>query len=90
MTRSILAAALLLVASCAGFTWPGSDIDRVSVVALRQALFAGGLTIIDVRDPKSWKSSDRKIPGAVREDPFAVAKWRSKYERTDRIVLYCS
>jgi rhodanese-related sulfurtransferase len=46
------------------------------------------IVIIDVRD--NWSASDRKIKGAQREDPNQVDSWQEKYDRTTKIVLYCS
>ena len=47
--------------------------------------------ILDVRAPQDWKGSDRKITGAVREDPRnEITAWMDKYPRDKTIVLYCA
>jgi rhodanese-related sulfurtransferase len=47
--------------------------------------------IIDVRTDWSWKETDKKIKGAVREDSLAEVKtWAPKYPKEKRIVLYCA
>ena len=83
-------AGVLMLTACAGFSDAGGGLDMISIAELRQMLPDRGLTVIDVRDPKSWASSAEKIPGAVREDPGTVSKWLSKYKRSDSIVVYCA
>jgi rhodanese-related sulfurtransferase len=46
------------------------------------------LVIIDVRVPASWAKSDRKIQGAMRQDPNQVAVWGPKLPRHKKFVLY--
>lgn len=57
---------------------------------LRRMLDDPGVTIIDVRVEGAWKSSDRKIKGAVWEDPDRVNEWAGNYPKERAIVLYCS
>jgi rhodanese-related sulfurtransferase len=45
---------------------------------------------VDVRDPVSWDKSDRKIPGALREDPEQAPAWASKVAKNKTIILYCA
>jgi hypothetical protein len=44
--------------------------------------------ILDVRAPKDWKISDKKIKGAVRQDPDEVRTWAARLPRDKQIVLY--
>jgi hypothetical protein len=44
--------------------------------------------ILDVRPAIQWKFSDRKLPGAVHEDPERVDSWAQKYRKDATIVLY--
>ena len=92
MTATVFAAiaGILVLVACAGFSTAGDRIDMISVAELKSALPDRELTVIDVRDPKGWASSTEKIPGAIREDPEAVPMWISKYDPTDRLVLYCA
>ena len=46
--------------------------------------------VIDVRIPSSYAESDKKIKGAVREDPGKVSTWGKTLPRDKKIVLYCS
>ena len=47
------------------------------------------LIVLDVRLAEEWKKSDRKIKGAVREDPEKDFKtWTSKYSRDKTLVFY--
>ena len=77
---------VLLVASVAA----AADIQWISQEDLKELLDAPHVTIIDVRDGKSWELSNVKIPGAVREDPSYVDGWAHKYAKDARLVFYCS
>jgi len=46
------------------------------------------LTLIDVRVEDQWKFSNRKIPGAVHENPEVVLNWVEKYPKGNTIVFY--
>ena len=46
--------------------------------------------ILDVRQPKDWQSSDKKIKGAVRQDPKEVKTWAASLPKEKKIVLYCA
>jgi len=45
--------------------------------------------ILDVRAPKDWNPSDKKIKGAVRQDPDEVTTWAANLPKNKKIVLYC-
>ncbi len=45
--------------------------------------------ILDVRAPKDWNPSDKKIKGAVRQDPDEVTIWAANLPKDKKIVLYC-
>jgi hypothetical protein len=66
------------------------DPPLISKEELKGALGKPGLTIIDVRSPEDWTKSDKKIKGAVREDPEASKDWGKKYAKDDDIVVYCA
>jgi rhodanese-related sulfurtransferase len=46
--------------------------------------------VIDVRTGGDYKSSPKKIPGAVRENPIDVENWAGRYPAEKTIVLYCT
>lgn len=57
---------------------------------LKAKLGDSDLVIVDVRRAGHWEASDRKIPGAVREDPKDVEGWAGKYAQDKTLVLYCA
>jgi hypothetical protein len=65
------------------------EVDRISVEELKTRRGEPGLIILDVRAPDDWRGSDRKIPGARREDPGKVNTWADSYSREAEIILYC-
>ena len=79
----------LLVPAPAGLAAPG-EVKYVDKDALKSLLGAPDLLIIDVRRAADWDSSDRKIQGAVRQDPDRVAAWGPTLPKDKRIVLYCA
>jgi rhodanese-related sulfurtransferase len=89
MMTAAVAATLILLVSCSALTRAGDGVVMISTADLRRDLSDPGLKIVDARDPRSWERSTEKIPGAVREDPGAVPMWLSKYDKADRIVVYC-
>ena len=66
------------------------EIPRVDKETLKGWLGQPGVTIIDARTPRSWASSDRKIKGAVYQDPGEVATWGKTLPKDNKIVVYCS
>ena len=65
------------------------DIPRILKEDLTTKLGDSTITIIDVRYTPNWKKSDRKIAGAVREDPMELGSWVDRYPRDRMLVLYC-
>ncbi len=57
---------------------------------LKAKLGSPDITILDVRRAAHWNASDRKIVGAVREDPESVESWAGKYAKEKTLVLYCA
>jgi rhodanese-related sulfurtransferase len=79
---------LLLGCSTSGQLSSGS-VQRVSKEHLSTLLDDPGTVIIDVRLGRDWRESDRKITGAVREDPTSEeSSWAGKYQKDKNIVLY--
>lgn len=88
---------LLIIVFLAGFLTNGVAVvtaaDEVPLITkdqLKPGLGSPQVTIIDVRTGKDWKASEKKIKGAVREDPDKVEVWAKKYKQYQDIVLYCA
>ncbi len=79
------AVAVLLAATIAA-----AGVPLITAEDLKAKLGAPALTILDVRRAAHWNASDRKIVGAVREDPDAVESWAGKYAKERTLVLYCA
>ncbi len=76
------------VATAAGIAEAGAPL--MTAQELKAKLGSPDLTILDVRREAHWSASDRKIVGAVREDPDAVQSWAGKYAKDKTLVLYCA
>jgi hypothetical protein len=88
--RIVLATALALSVGLL-FSFPANAAKEAPLISkeeLKADLGKAGLTIIDVRSPKDWAASDKKIKGAVREDSKATEDWSKKYAKDTDIVLY--
>jgi rhodanese-related sulfurtransferase len=79
------AAAVLLATTIAM-----AGVPLITAEDLKAKLGDHDLTILDVRRDAHWNASDRKIVGAVREDPEAVQSWAGKYAHDRTLVLYCA
>jgi rhodanese-related sulfurtransferase len=84
----VMTLALLLAVpwSCAS----GKEAPRVDPQTLKSWLKDPQVVILDVRQPSDWQSSDKKIQGAVRQDPNEVKTWAASLPKDKKIVLYCS
>jgi rhodanese-related sulfurtransferase len=85
---AVLGLVLALGVSAAGAA--AKEAPLISQDELKAALGKPGLVVIDVRYGKDWTGSDKKIKGAVREEPDQVAAWAKKYAPDQEIVLYCA
>lgn len=85
-----IALMLLGLGGCAAISTAGDPAARMDPGELKARLGEPGLQILDVRSPADWEGSDRKIVGAVREDPNTVSEWAGKYAKGDTLVLYCA
>jgi rhodanese-related sulfurtransferase len=63
---------------------------RMTKEQLKPLLGRSDLVIIDIRLVEQWKFSNRKIPGAVHENPTIPDTWMEKYPKDKTIVLYCA
>ena len=73
-----------------GMSAPQGDAPRMAKEELKALLGSTDLIIIDVRYGKDWSESDRKISGAIREDPKEFDTWGEKYPKAKTLVLYCA
>lgn len=86
----------IVIGMLAGFLTGGVTVasaQNVPLISKEQVyprLGSPDLVIIDVRAGKDWSSSQKKIKGAVREDPDKVEAWAKKYKPEQDIVLYCA
>ena len=46
--------------------------------------------IVDARTGSAWRASNRKIKGAVREDPDIPGTWFGKYPQDKVLIFYCA
>jgi hypothetical protein len=76
--------------STIGGTPVSDQVPRMSIDDLKTRLDSPDIIILDVRTGWSWTSSNRKIAGAVREDPKEFPRWYDKYPKGKTLVLYCS
>lgn len=63
---------------------------KITAEELKAKLDDPDVIILDVRRAGHWKASDRKIAGAVREDPKDVKNWSLRYPHDATLVLYCA
>ncbi len=85
----VLTAGLLLA-----FSWSVASgqeaAPRLDKDTLKGWLNDPKVLILDVRQPQDWESSDKKIKGAVRQDPNEVQTWAKSLPKNQKIVLYCA
>ena len=85
VTVSIFSTAVALSTAYAA-----GDTATMTQEELKERLGDPGVVIVDVRTEGSWKASETKIKGAVREDPAGVENWIKKYPKDKTLVFYCS
>ena len=64
------------------------SVTRLSADQVNQLLGKPETVIIDVRKPRSWWRTSKKILTAVREDPSRVDQWSPKYAKTHTLIFY--
>jgi hypothetical protein len=68
----------------------GKEVPRVEKDTLKGWLGDANVLIVDVRSAKDWQGSDKKIKGAVRQDPDQTKTWATALPKDKKIVLYCA
>ena len=67
-----------------------SNVPEISPTQVKVLLGQPKTAIIDVRRPRSWWQSGKKILSAIREDPSNVDKWAQNYAKDMTLIFYCS
>ncbi len=66
------------------------DTHALTKEQLLPLLGKSNVIIIDVSSNEGWEARDKKIPGALREEPMKFESWMNKYPKDKTIILYCS
>jgi rhodanese-related sulfurtransferase len=70
------------------------EVSRIAVDELKTMIDSGkAVTILDVRQPEAYASSDKKIKGAVYLDPnndAAIKEFAKRLDKKGAIVTYCT
>jgi hypothetical protein len=73
------------------FTWSCGSGEKPPLLekeTIKSWLSDCEIIILDVRAPKDWNVSDKKIRGAVRQDPDETKTWAANLPKNKKIVLY--
>ena len=66
------------------------QVPRMTKEELKALLDDPDVVVLDARRGKDWDKSERKIKGAVRENPKLFKSWADKYSKDKTLVLYCA
>ncbi len=75
---------LILIGSAAGSVG-AEEVPRINKEEVKKMLGNPDVVIVDIR-----KVVDRKIKGAVREDPEKLFSQTRKYPKNKTLILYCA
>jgi rhodanese-related sulfurtransferase len=90
-TFALLGALFLLMATMlSSMDSLATEPPRITKEELKKRLGDPKVVIVDVRAGRDWSKSDRKISGAVREEPGDAGAWATRYPKDKLIVLYCA
>ncbi len=64
------------------------EVPRITKEELKKALTDPEIIIIDVRKQEEWEKSDKKLPGAVWEEPKDPRTWAGNYPKNKHLVFY--
>ena len=65
-------------------------VAKVSVGELKEVLGKPDITILDVRDAPDWDRSNTMIPNAIRQSPDDINSWVDKYDKEQKLIVYCA
>ena len=85
MRKTKFSAMALAVSLILAFTWSCGSGEKPPLLdreTIKSWLSNPEVIILDVRAPKDWNPSDKKIKGAVRQDPDEVTTRASTCPRT--------
>lgn len=85
----ILVLGLAIVSLFAPFA-AADEVPRMTKEQLKALLNDPDVVILDVRTSRDWKGSEKKIKGAIRENPKGFESWAHKYPKDKTLVLYCA
>lgn len=93
MARNVLFMPIMLGLLCIPALGAASETKmdvapRMDIPTLEAGLGSPDLIVLDVRTAKDLANSDKKIKGAIREEPRDFASWADKYPQQKTIVLY--
>jgi hypothetical protein len=80
-----LAISLMLASICS--CGSGKKPPLLNQEYVKSILADHDVIILDVRAPKDWHVSNKKIKGAVRQDPDKVNTWAANLPKNEKIVL---
>ena len=66
------------------------EVPRMTKEELKVLLDDPDVVVLDVRRGKDWSKSEKKIKGAVRENPKRFKSWAHQYSKEKTLVLYCA
>jgi len=81
---------LLLASVLVSLDVSAAEPPRITKEELKQRLGDREIVIVDVRCGSDWTGSERKIAGAVREEPNDVEGWEKRYAKDKPMILYCA
>jgi hypothetical protein len=90
MIKYVLSTVLMVLIALMGGVARADDAHVMTKEQLLPLLGKSDVIIIDVSSNEGWDGRDRKIPGALREEPMKFDSWMKKYPKDKTIVLYCS
>lgn len=71
-------------------TPPEQEAPRITKEQVKPLIGSPDVVILDIRLDEQWRFSNRKIPGAVHENPTVPDTWMDKYPKDKTLVLYCA
>jgi predicted sulfurtransferase len=90
LALSLLVAGPSFVTGAADDKLPFPEVPRITKEQLKEMLGKPDVVIIDARPVEQWKYTDQVIPGMVHEDPLAIQSWAQKYDKNEKIIVYCA
>jgi rhodanese-related sulfurtransferase len=65
--------------------------NRISPEEVNARVLAGEpIVFVDVRNPKAWIKSDRKIPDAIRVPADQVESHLNEIDKNATVITYCT